>query len=260
MTANYAGDCWAITCRASYGSGNDLMYVLGDDLGSTSAIVDASGSVQAQQYDHPYGANRGGAQSDLTDQRNRRLRPPHRQHHESGLAGTEGLHYYNARWWALAGGQCLSESAEPIRHDPALAPSQADTIVPEPGNPQALNRFTYVYNNPVRYTHPSGQYHTDIAGSQGFREEYQDPYGLANPQTVHFWYYVRYAYEAGYTWAQAGNIFHELKDSDSGSWEDYWLGNEGANLGVGLRDYGRYGMRPSDIEGWPRERIFTTTQ
>ena len=28
--------------------------------------------------------------------------------------------------------------------------------MPEPGNPQALNRYSYVYNNPVRYTDPTG--------------------------------------------------------------------------------------------------------
>jgi len=31
-----------------------------------------------------------------------------------------------------------------------------DTIVPEPGSPQALNRYAYVYNNPLKYTDPSG--------------------------------------------------------------------------------------------------------
>jgi hypothetical protein len=30
--------------------------------------------------------------------------------------------------------------------------------VPEPGNPQALNRYAYVYNNPLRYTDPSGHW------------------------------------------------------------------------------------------------------
>ena len=33
---------------------------------------------------------------------------------------------------------------------------QPDTLVPEPGNPQTLNRYAYVYNNPLRYTDPSG--------------------------------------------------------------------------------------------------------
>jgi hypothetical protein len=42
-------------------------------------------------------------------------------------------------------------------YDPALGRwIQADSIVPEPGNPQAWNRFSYVYNNPLRYTDPSG--------------------------------------------------------------------------------------------------------
>ncbi len=30
--------------------------------------------------------------------------------------------------------------------------------MPDPGNPQALNRYSYVYNNPLRYTDPTGQW------------------------------------------------------------------------------------------------------
>jgi RHS repeat-associated protein len=51
-----------------------------------------------------------------------------------------GLMYYRARWY-----------------DPRLGRFvQADTVVPEAGRPQALNRYAYVYNNPVRYADPSG--------------------------------------------------------------------------------------------------------
>lgn len=32
----------------------------------------------------------------------------------------------------------------------------ADTIVPNPANPQNLNRYSYVLNNPLRYTDPTG--------------------------------------------------------------------------------------------------------
>jgi hypothetical protein len=32
----------------------------------------------------------------------------------------------------------------------------SDTIVPEPGNSQSFNRYAYVYNNPLKYTDPSG--------------------------------------------------------------------------------------------------------
>ena len=34
----------------------------------------------------------------------------------------------------------------------------ADTLVPNPGNPQDLNRYAYVRNNPLRYTDPSGHW------------------------------------------------------------------------------------------------------
>ena len=30
--------------------------------------------------------------------------------------------------------------------------------MPDPGNPQALNRYAYVYNNPLRYSDPSGHW------------------------------------------------------------------------------------------------------
>ena len=42
-------------------------------------------------------------------------------------------------------------------YDPELGRFiQADSIVPSPGDPQALNRYAYARNNPVRYTDPSG--------------------------------------------------------------------------------------------------------
>jgi len=42
-------------------------------------------------------------------------------------------------------------------YDPSLGRwLSADTIVPDPANPQSLNRYAYVYNNPCKYTDPSG--------------------------------------------------------------------------------------------------------
>ena len=44
-------------------------------------------------------------------------------------------------------------------YDPALGRFlQADTLVPEPANPQSLNRYSYVLGNPLRYTDPSGHF------------------------------------------------------------------------------------------------------
>ncbi len=33
-----------------------------------------------------------------------------------------------------------------------------DTVIPDPANPQSLNRYSYVYNNPMNYTDPSGHF------------------------------------------------------------------------------------------------------
>jgi len=51
-----------------------------------------------------------------------------------------GLYFYNARWYDAALRRFV----------------QADAIVPQPGNPQSLNRYSYALNNPLRYTDPSG--------------------------------------------------------------------------------------------------------
>jgi RHS repeat-associated protein len=50
---------------------------------------------------------------------------------------------------------------EKARQDSIYVPylnrwSQPDTIVPSLGNPQSLNRYAYVYGNPVKVTDPSG--------------------------------------------------------------------------------------------------------
>ncbi len=53
-----------------------------------------------------------------------------------------GFYYYKARWY-----------------DPALGRfMQADTIVPEAGNPMALDRYGYALNNPLAYTDSSGHW------------------------------------------------------------------------------------------------------
>ncbi|MCB9132122.1 MAG: RHS repeat-associated core domain-containing protein [Anaerolineales bacterium] len=71
------------------------------------------------------------------------------QYHETALPGGEGLSYYGARWYDPKLGRFLS----------------ADTIVPNASNPQDLNRFAYVRNNPLRYVDPSGHILCDGATS-----------------------------------------------------------------------------------------------
>jgi len=58
------------------------------------------------------------------------------QREESSL----GLYWYNSRWYSASLGRFVSP----------------DSIIPQPGSPQAWDRYSYVNSNPVRYTDPSG--------------------------------------------------------------------------------------------------------
>ncbi len=51
--------------------------------------------------------------------------------------------------------------------------TQPDTLVPEPGNPQALNRYAYTLNNPLKYTDPSG--HVFDPYEEGGFHEHEEP-------------------------------------------------------------------------------------
>jgi RHS repeat-associated protein len=108
-------------------------YLLGDHLGSTALTLDSSGdrfSTNTELRYSPYGVTRyiAGATPtsfNFTGQRK-----------DSG----SGLLFYNARWYDPTIGRFL----------------QADTVVPEPGNPQALNRYTYANNSPLTHIDSDG--------------------------------------------------------------------------------------------------------
>jgi RHS repeat-associated protein len=105
-----------------------LQDAMGDHLGSASLATNAAGTEVSDERYLPYGATRsGGVATDyqFAGQKN---------------DGSTGLYYYGARYYDQVVGRFIS----------------ADTIVPGAGNPQALNRYAYTMNNPVRYTDPSG--------------------------------------------------------------------------------------------------------
>ena len=108
-----------------------LYYILKDHLGSASVISNASGvtvSGGEQRY-YPFGESRLTATM-LTD----RLFTGQRE-----MAGL-GIYHYKARFYSPKLGRFLSP----------------DTIVPSYANPQSWNRYSYVGNNPLRYTDPTG--------------------------------------------------------------------------------------------------------
>ncbi len=159
--------------------GGVLTCLHGDHLGSASLATDASGTKitdSGTRY-HPYGMTRPGlAGTGLpTDRRFTG------QREETSL----GLYDYGARPYAPALGRFL----------------QADTLVPNPANPQSLNRYSYVLGNPLRYTDPSGHFEDDA-----IKEYLKQLYGKDR------WWHVWKSWLADETWismlreAQAGDI------------------------------------------------------
>ena len=109
---------------------NGLSYLYSDHLGSASAMQTTDGSVTQTRY-MPFGGYRtGSGGNDITD----RGYTGHKQN--DGL----GLIYMNARYYVPYINRFLS----------------ADTIVPDPANPQSWNRYSYVFNSPLNYIDPSG--------------------------------------------------------------------------------------------------------
>ena len=87
------------------------------------------------------------------------------------------LYYYGARWY-----------------DPWLGQfTQPDSLVPDPLNPIALNRYAYAYNSPLVYTDPSGHIGVPaiaLIAALGFLggEIYAGTQGYT-PLDAEFWHY-----------------------------------------------------------------------
>ena len=127
-----AGASVAVRTRVSLT--DTLQYLFTDQLGSTSVASSFDGSVVTRQSYYPWGKVRS-AGALPTD------------HQFTGaVADATGLIQMAARYY-----------------DPSLNRFiSADTIVPGAGNPQALNRYSFVLGNPLKYTDPSG--HDPCAG------------------------------------------------------------------------------------------------
>src|SRR6185312_8536561 len=111
-------------------------YWHGDHLGSSSVITDSTGAkVQAITYQPHGGVNTN--QSFTTPA----VDVPYKFTGKEFDSSTD-FYYYESRYYDPWFGRFISP----------------DTIVPNPTDPQDLNRYTYAGNNPLRYTDPTGHF------------------------------------------------------------------------------------------------------
>lgn len=129
----WAGDTRIATVAVTSGAAH---YWHGDHLGSSSVITDSTGAkAQALTYS-PYGGPRTN-QSFTTPA----VDVPYKYTGKEFDYSTD-FYYYEFRYYDPWFGRFISP----------------DSIVPNPGDPQDLNRYTYAGNNPLRYTDPTGHF------------------------------------------------------------------------------------------------------
>ena len=122
--------------RVAMKQGSTVYYLFGDHLGSTAITASSAGAKLGELRYKPWGESRYTWGTTYTN-----------RHFTGQLDETTaiGLYFFNARLY-----------------DPLLARfTSADSIVPDPGNPQAWDRYAYGLNAPTRYTDPTGHYYYD---------------------------------------------------------------------------------------------------
>ncbi len=121
-----------IAARSGSGS-NSVQFFHQDHLGSTRVVTNDVGDPIKNFYYLPSGET----WSDTIDNEITH------KYTSQELDPETGLYNYNARLYNPVLGRFIS----------------ADSIVPDPVNSQAFNRYSYVLNNPMIYTDPSGHRH-----------------------------------------------------------------------------------------------------
>jgi RHS repeat-associated protein len=175
---------------------NGLFFYYVDHLGSTSIMLRSNGdfvSGSTARY-HPFGGWRTTPNQTITDR-------GFTGHAHNNLGANDlGLVYMGARFYLPGVGRFLS----------------ADVLVPDPTNPQQFNRYSYVLNNALRYTDPSGRYCYDPSAGPDLVgtcvNEDGSTYSLLTPppptlaeqaQQGSNIYGIIFMADAGKTWSQA---------------------------------------------------------
>jgi RHS repeat-associated protein len=186
---------YAGSTRIAVRKDGTLYWLLGDHLGSTALTAYPNGNKKAELRYYPWGETRYPNDTSGT--------PTSYRFTGQREDATIGLYFYNARFYDPALGRFIS----------------ADTIVPSPGNPQSLNRYSYCLGNPVKYTDPTGLFS---------EEEIMDIYGVGTWEQALALFEMGGRLEGRWGWlgllreARVGDIVDILEYADDGV--GYWAG------------------------------------
>ena len=135
MNANASGTATSTSKYYSLGGLDDngaLRYLLTDHQGSTITVLNSSGGAVSHQRYYAF----GGIRPDLGGTNNQTDFGYTGQRNMSSIGSMD----YKARFYDPVLGRFL----------------QPDSMVPGAGNPQTLNRYAYVLNNPINHNDPTG--------------------------------------------------------------------------------------------------------
>ena len=117
-----------LTLVARQDSNGETFFYHPDHLGSTDTVTNSSGNVVEETTYKPYGETIDGGDSTFL-------------YNSKELDTNTNMYYYGARYY-----------------DPFFRRfTQPDQNIPELYNPQDLNRYSYVRNNPYKYVDPTGE-------------------------------------------------------------------------------------------------------
>ena len=126
-------------------------YIHPDHLGSTNVVTNASGTVVQTLDYYPYGSPRIKSGSDVSQ----------RKYIGQMYDEASGLNYLNARYYAAAQGQFISQ--DPVFWEIGLSQDGKNAL----SNPQALNSYGYANDNPITGKDPNGRQCFGCAGKEG---------------------------------------------------------------------------------------------
>lgn len=141
----FAGTERVAKTNISNGASTSFFYH-SNHLGSTEAISDANGNLVNRTNYFPFGEIRqGGVEKYSFTGKERDV--------------VSGQYYFEARYYD-----------SPIKHF-----TQADSIVPYIYDPQSINRYSFVRNNPLKYVDPTGHFFKEFKEKfSNFADKYAD--------------------------------------------------------------------------------------